>query len=79
MRIGADPGATPVPNIEKLKALDAYYDWRRGNGLSRHRHPRRLAISPDRAPDQHERNRAGHRDGGNHREAQIAPLPDLNR
>jgi para-nitrobenzyl esterase len=32
MRIGANPGAAPVPNIEKLKALNAYYDWRRGEG-----------------------------------------------
>ncbi len=29
MRIGADPGAAPVPNLDKLKTLDAYYAWRR--------------------------------------------------
>jgi para-nitrobenzyl esterase len=29
MRIGADPGAAPVPNLDKLKALDTYYGWRR--------------------------------------------------
>ena len=29
MRIGAHPGPTPVPNIEKLKALDDYFAWRR--------------------------------------------------
>ncbi len=30
LRIGVDPGMAPVPNLERLKALDAYYDWRRG-------------------------------------------------
>ena len=29
MRIGKDPGAAPVPNLDKLKALDTYYAWRR--------------------------------------------------
>lgn len=29
MRIGADPGPAPVPNLDKFKALDAYYAWRR--------------------------------------------------
>jgi para-nitrobenzyl esterase len=29
MRFGADPGAAPVPNLSKLKALDDYYAWRR--------------------------------------------------
>jgi para-nitrobenzyl esterase len=30
MRIGANPGAAPIPNLNMLKALDAYYAWRRG-------------------------------------------------
>jgi para-nitrobenzyl esterase len=29
MRIGANPGAAPVPNLDKLKALDIYFAWRR--------------------------------------------------
>ncbi len=29
MRIGVDQGAAPMPNGDKLKALDLYYDWRR--------------------------------------------------
>ncbi|WP_404712874.1 carboxylesterase/lipase family protein [Sphingomonas sp. MMS24-J13] len=29
MRIGVDPGAAPIPNLDKLKALDTYYAWRR--------------------------------------------------
>ena len=29
MRFGRDPGPAPAPNLDKTKALDAYYDWRR--------------------------------------------------
>jgi para-nitrobenzyl esterase len=29
MRIGADPGAAAVPNLDKFEALDGYYAWRR--------------------------------------------------
>jgi para-nitrobenzyl esterase len=32
MRIGADPGAAPLPNLDKLRALDGYYAWRREGG-----------------------------------------------
>ena len=32
MRFGADPGPAPVANQERLKVLDAYYDWRRMGG-----------------------------------------------
>ena len=24
-----EPGARPLPNLEKLKAMDAYFAWRR--------------------------------------------------
>jgi para-nitrobenzyl esterase len=34
MRFGADPGAAPVPNLAKLKALDDYYVWRGGNAAA---------------------------------------------
>ncbi len=27
--VDAQPGARPVPNMEQIKALDAYYAWRR--------------------------------------------------
>ena len=30
MRIGLNPGPAPLPNQDRLKVLDAYYDWRRG-------------------------------------------------
>jgi para-nitrobenzyl esterase len=30
MRIGVNPGPAPIPNQDRLKVLDAYYDWRRG-------------------------------------------------
>jgi para-nitrobenzyl esterase len=29
MRFGADPGPAQVANLERLKVLDGYYDWRR--------------------------------------------------
>jgi para-nitrobenzyl esterase len=29
MRFGVNPGPAPIPNQDRLKALDAYYDWRR--------------------------------------------------
>jgi para-nitrobenzyl esterase len=29
MRIGVNPGPAPVPNLDRLKVLDAYYAWRR--------------------------------------------------
>jgi para-nitrobenzyl esterase len=29
MRFGVDPGPAQVANLERLKVLDAYYDWRR--------------------------------------------------
>jgi len=29
MRIGVNPGPAPIPNLERLKVLDAYYTWRR--------------------------------------------------
>ena len=29
MRFGANPGPAPMPGQERLKVLDAYYDWRR--------------------------------------------------
>ena len=29
MRFGANPGAAPLPGLERLQVLDAYYDWRR--------------------------------------------------
>lgn len=29
MRFGADPGPAPIPNQDRLKVLDAYYEWRR--------------------------------------------------
>jgi para-nitrobenzyl esterase len=32
MRFGADPGPAQVANLERLKVLDGYYDWRRGGG-----------------------------------------------
>jgi para-nitrobenzyl esterase len=32
MRIGANPGPAPVPNLDKLTALDSYYAWRRAGG-----------------------------------------------
>ena len=31
LRIGADAGAAPVPNLDKLRALDTYYAGRRGD------------------------------------------------
>jgi hypothetical protein len=30
MRIGVNPGPAPVPSQDRLKVLDACYDWRRG-------------------------------------------------
>ncbi len=30
MRIGVNSGPAPLPNQDRLKVLDAYYDWRRG-------------------------------------------------
>ena len=30
MRFGADPGPAQVANLDRLKVLDSYYDWRRG-------------------------------------------------
>ena len=32
MRFGADPGPAQVANLERLKVLDGYYDWRRDGG-----------------------------------------------
>jgi para-nitrobenzyl esterase len=32
MRIGANPGPAPIPNLDKLQALDSYYSWRRESG-----------------------------------------------
>jgi len=32
MRFGVDPGPAPLPHLDRLKVLDAYYAWRRGNG-----------------------------------------------
>lgn len=32
MRIGANPGPAPLPNLDKFKALDGYYAWRREGG-----------------------------------------------
>ena len=32
MRIGVNPGPAPIPNLDRLKMLDAYYAWRRGGG-----------------------------------------------
>ena len=29
MRIGVEPGPAPIPSQDRLKVLDAYYDWRR--------------------------------------------------
>ncbi len=29
MRFGADPGPAQVANLDRLKVLDGYYDWRR--------------------------------------------------
>ena len=29
MRFGFNPGPAPMPGQERLKVLDAYYDWRR--------------------------------------------------
>jgi len=29
MRFGVDPGPAPIPNLARLKVLDAYYSWRR--------------------------------------------------
>lgn len=29
MRIGVNPGPAPIPNLRRLKVLDAYYAWRR--------------------------------------------------
>ena len=29
MRVGVNPGPAPIPNQDRLKVLDAYYDWRR--------------------------------------------------
>jgi hypothetical protein len=29
MRFGANPGPAQVANLDHLKALDGYYDWRR--------------------------------------------------
>jgi para-nitrobenzyl esterase len=29
MRFGANPGPAPIPNQDRLKLLDAYYNWRR--------------------------------------------------
>jgi hypothetical protein len=31
MRFGVNPGPAPVANLDRLKVLDAYYDWRRDN------------------------------------------------
>ena len=30
MRIGVNPGPAPIPNQDRLKVLDTYYEWRRG-------------------------------------------------
>jgi len=30
MHIGVNPGPAPIPDQDRLKVLDAYYDWRRG-------------------------------------------------
>lgn len=29
MRFGANPSPAPIPDQDRLKVLDAYYDWRR--------------------------------------------------
>lgn len=29
MRFGVNPGPAPLPGVDRLKVLDAYYDWRR--------------------------------------------------
>jgi para-nitrobenzyl esterase len=30
LRIGTNPGPAPIPNLDRLQVLDAYYSWRRG-------------------------------------------------
>jgi para-nitrobenzyl esterase len=30
LRIGVNPGPAPIPNLDRLQVLDAYYTWRRG-------------------------------------------------
>jgi para-nitrobenzyl esterase len=30
LRIGVKPGPAPIPNLDRLQVLDAYYAWRRG-------------------------------------------------
>jgi para-nitrobenzyl esterase len=32
MRFGANPGPAPLPNADKMTALENYYAWRRGGG-----------------------------------------------
>jgi para-nitrobenzyl esterase len=35
MFLGEKPGARPVPNLEQLEVLDAYYAWRREQARKR--------------------------------------------
>jgi para-nitrobenzyl esterase len=35
MFLDADPGAHPMPNMQQIKALDAYFAWRRAEAKNK--------------------------------------------